>query len=158
MIQSLPTSSDISSNSPPHSLYYHHTEFPFILQIQPLFCFKVFAFADPSDWNNLFPSLHRLISTQYLDLSLRDFSLVWASLTTPSQSKLGFFIIYLELFLLNLFCYLYILFICRIFPLQFNFCLPKQLLSSIMSGTVFVLSTTEYISSPYNSACHIECQ
>lgn len=107
----------ISSNSPPHSLYYHYTEFPFILQIQSLFCFKVFAFADPSDWNNLFPSLHRLISTQYLDLSLRDFSLVWASLTTPSQSKLGFFIIYLELFLLNLFCYLYILFICRIFPL-----------------------------------------
>jgi len=101
----------ISSNSPPHSLYYHHTDFPFIFQTQSLFCFKVFGFADPSAWNNLFPTLHRLISTHYLDLSLRDFSLVWASLTTPSQSKLGVFIIFLELFLLSLFCYLYIFFL-----------------------------------------------
>lgn len=115
----------ISSNSPPHSLHYHHTDFPSILQTQPLFCFKVFAFVDPSAWNNLFPTLHRLISTHYLDLSLRNFSLVWASLNTASQSKLGIFIIYLALFLLSLFCYLYIYF----FYLQdcppYNFSLPK---------------------------------
>lgn len=37
-----------------------------------LFCFKVFACAVPSAWNNLFFTLHQLTSTHYLSLSLRD--------------------------------------------------------------------------------------